>query len=359
VLPEEATYARYAEPGYLLFLRGGSLIAQSFNASNLRITGNAQTVAELVDDGQQSFSASRTGLLLYHQTSKRQLTWIDRDGNKLSTVGDPGYLSWPRIPPDGKYAIVADRRKNKAKLWLYDLKRGTANPFTFGEGEESYPSWSPDGQQVAFTSTRGGGQEDIYVKPVGGGSGEQLLLNTEGDKEVDAWSPDGRFLAFDYHGKQTKEFDVWMVPTFGERKPFPFIQGAANDVWATFSPDGKWVAYQSDESGRAELYVVPFPGLGGRWQISTGGALAPFWPPGKEIFYISADFKLMAVEFETQGTNFLVGKSRPIFSAHSRSFTDGGDLTWAGGRWLAALPADEPNVSPLILTTNWTAALKH
>jgi eukaryotic-like serine/threonine-protein kinase len=273
---------------------------------------------------------------------------MDSEGKKLSTVGDPGYLSAPYLSPDGRYAMVAvlpPGQKNQ-KLWLYDLNRGTASPFTFGEGDDAYPAWSPDSQQVAFT----------------------LLLAGEGNKETDRWSADGRYILFDYTGKTTKATDIWALPTFGDRKPFPVVQTPGIDYYGTFSPDGKWVAYESDESGRGEIYVVPFPGPGGKWQVSTDGGVQPLWPPGKELFYYTVDSRLAAVEYAAQGPNFIVGKSRLLFAGRSMGSVTGADVSRNGGdvsrtdkgrRWLMALPVGEPYASPLILTTNWTATLKH
>jgi Tol biopolymer transport system component len=169
------------------------------------------------------------------------------------------------------------------KLWLYDLNRGTATPFTFGEGNDYYPTWSPDSQQVAFSFTRGS-QEDIYVKPVGGGSNEQLLLGGEGNKEPDRWSADGCYILFDYFSKKTESYDVWALPLFGDRKPFPVVQSPGTDYYGTFSSDGKWVAYVSDESGRSEIYVVPFPGPGGKWQVSTSGGANLYGRPARSYF---------------------------------------------------------------------------
>ncbi len=360
VLPGENSPAQYVEPGYLLFLRGGVLLAQPFDAGSLRTTGSAQGVAESVSTG-SSFSASRSGLLLYQTASQSQLTWVDSDGKKISTVGDTGYLSSPCLSPDGHYAMVTvlpPGQKNQ-KLWLYDVKQGTATPFTFGEGDDLYPAWSPDSRQVAFSSTRGGSQEDIYIKPVGGGSGEQLVLSDEGNKEPDRWSADGRYILFDYTGKKTKATDIWALPLFGDRKPFPVVQTPGVDYYGMFSADGKWVAYDSDESGRAEIYVVPFPGPGGKWQVSTNGGTVPFWPPGKELFYLNVDSKLSAVEYSTEGPNFIVGKSRPALGGRALANTTGMDVDRNDKRWIFALPVGEPNASPLILTTNWTATLKH
>jgi eukaryotic-like serine/threonine-protein kinase len=360
VLPSESGAAQYAGPGYVLFLHGDSLMAQPFDAKTHRVSGAAQRIAESVFNGPTSFSTTSSGLLLFQHSFQTQLTWIDPAGNKLSTLGDPGYLSAPYLSPDGKYAVatVTDPRQNHQKLWLYDLGSGTASPFTFGADDDQYPAWSPDSQQVAFTSRRAG-KEEIYVKPVGGGSREQLLLSLKGGAECDRWSSDGRYLLFDYFDSHTGGGDIWAVPLFGDRKPFPVVQGASSDVWGTFSPDGKWVAYESDESGRGEIYVVPFPGPGGKWQISTGGGLVPLWASGKELFYTTVDSRIMAVEFTVQGTNFVFGKSRELFSGRAFGNSTGGDVTRDAKRWLLALPVDQVNASPLILITNWTATLKH
>jgi eukaryotic-like serine/threonine-protein kinase len=357
VLPGENGQAQYVEPGYLLFLRGGTLLAQPFDLRSLHATGSAQSIAESVSFG---FSAPGNGLLLFQRASQAQLTWVDPEGKKLSTVGDPGYLSSPYLSPDGRYAmvtVVPPGQKNQ-KLWLFDLDRGTASPFTFGDGDDLYPAWSPDSQRVAFCSTRGGAQEDIYVKPVGGGSSEQLLLGGEGNKEPDRWSADGRYIIYDNIGNKATGTDVWALPTFGDRKPFPVVQTPATDFYGNLSPDGKWAAYESDESGRGEIYVVPFPGPGGKWQISTGGGIAPVWPPGNELFYETADAKLVAVEFATRGADFIVGKSRPLLGGRSLASVNGIDVNRHDKRWLMAMPVGEPNASPLILTTNWTAMLK-
>jgi eukaryotic-like serine/threonine-protein kinase len=359
VLPGESGPAEYVEPGYLLFLRGGNLLAQPFDARSRRASGSAQSIAEAVS-GSTGFSVSGNGLLLYQRASRVQLTWLDPEGKKPSTVGDPGYLSTPAISPDGRYAVAAvvEPGQTNQKLWLYDLNRGTATPFTFGGGNDYYPTWSPDSQQVAFSSTRGT-QEDIYVKPVGGGSNEQLLLGGEGNKEPDRWSADGRYILFDYFSKKTQAYDIWALPVFGDRKPFPVVQSPGTDYYGTFSPDGKWVAYVSDESGRGEIYVVPFPGPGGKWQVSTGGGGQPVWPPGKELFYYTVDSRLTAAEYDTKGPNFVVGKSRQLFGGRSWASMTGADVSRTDKRWLFALPVGEPNASPLILTTNWTAILKH
>ena len=359
VLPSESGAAQYADPGYLMFMQGESLMAQPFDVRTLRVSGSAQRVAESLLSGGLSFSTAAGGLLLYQRSFQSQLTWMDSDGNRLSTVGDPGYLSYPYISPDGKHAMVTvtDPRQGRLKLWLYDLGTGTASPFTFGEGNDQYPTWSPDGQQVAFCSTRNG-PEDIYVKGLAGGSEEKLLLNSPGNKEPDQWSPDGRYILFDYYSAKDTGTDVWALPLFGDRKAFPVVQSAANENWGNFSPDGKWVAYSSDESGRAENYVVPFPGPGGKLQVTTAGGINSWWLPGNQFAYMTPDNHLMAVDLDLHGTNLVVGRSRPILGGRgmgTSTFTVARD----GKRWLVAMPVAEAGASPLILTTNWTASLNH
>jgi Tol biopolymer transport system component len=362
VLPTERGPVRYADPGYLLFTRQRDLIAQSFDARRLQLTGSAKTVAFSVEPGPFSFSAT-AGSLLHVQTSETQLTWVDQEGNELSTVGEPGHVSAPFLSPDGNYtmATITDPETQRHKLWLFDFRRGIENAFTFGTRNEAYPIWSPDGKQVAFTSSRENGQEDLYIKAVNGGGNEQSLLTFPGDKEPDKFSPDGRFLLFDYRSGPGEGYDVWILPMFGDRKPYPFIERKGNDGFATFSPDGKWVAYLSDESGQPEVYVVPFPGPGGKWRISKGGGGQPIWPKGKELFYVSNAFQLIGVQFEVRDNNFIVGKSRRLFEGTAVGASLGInpdasasiDANQDASRWLVAMPVDERNASPLILTKNW------
>jgi len=364
ILPQETGPARYAEPGYIVFVRQENVLAQPFNARTLQIAGSAFTVAESSEFGPLSFSPAASSLV-HVEVSKTQLAWLDREGNFLSAVGEPGYVSSPFLSPDGRYAIasITDRAQLE-KLWLFDFQRGTSNPFTFGTGNDAYPVWSPDGREVAFSSIRDNGQEDVFLKPVSGGGPEQPLLTQPGDKEPDKFSPDGRFLLFDYRPHREDPFEVWVSPMFGDRKPYPLVRGNRTNAYATFSPDGKWVAYQSDESGQTEIYVVPFGKSGGKWQVSKGGGGQPFWPRGNELFYVTNDFRMVAVEFEVHGSDFLVGKSRPLAGRAVNSSLSVNpdasasiDIALDGTRWLVAMPVDARNASPVVLTTNWTSKL--
>lgn len=221
VAPNVSSGSSYVDPGYLLYMRGDNLVAQPFDAKKLRTTGSAQNIAESVFAGDVSFSATAGGLLLYQRHLYSQLTWLDSNGNKISPVGSPGLISIAFVSPDGRHAMVPveDSRQRKLKLWLYDLIQGTASPFTFGDSSDNFPAWSPDSKKVAYASQRTG-QEDIYVKSVGGDSSEEALLTIPGDKEPDRWSSDGRYLLFDMFGKDAHGSAVWAMPLFGDRKLF-------------------------------------------------------------------------------------------------------------------------------------------
>jgi len=358
VLPDESQ-AIYAEPGYLLFAHGSTLMAQPFDMRGLKLTGTAHPIAESLNVNSVSFSASINGLLLYERAFQTQLAWIDAAGNRLSNLGNPGFISSPYLSPDGKYVMygVTDSRQGKQKLWLQDLNSGTSEPFTFGEGNDLYPAWSPDSRRVAFSSTRHG-KEEIYLKTIGGTGDEQLLLSVDGSAEPDRFSPDGRYLLYDYVGVNSGT-DVWAIPLFGDRKPFPVVHTSANENWGIFSPDGQWVAYSSDESGRAEIYLVHFPDGGGKRQISTRGGITSFWPPGKNLYYLEPDWHITAAEVDTQSGNLKVGKSHRIFGDRMIGNTTGAFVANDSKRWIVAFAVPGENQSPLILTTNWTAMLKH
>ncbi len=198
---------------------------------------------------------------------------------------------------------------------MYDLRSGTGAPLPSGKGTIIYPIWSPDGKQVAFTSNRSGNQQDIYVKPVGGGSSEQLLLGGEGDKQTDRWSADGRYILFDYNGEKTKATDMWALPLFGDRKPFPVVQTPGVDYYGMFSADGKWVAYDSDESGRGEIYVVPFRDREASGRFPRAGARFLFGRKGKELFYLTAGLQAWLASNTLSRERILRWASHGSFSA--------------------------------------------
>jgi len=182
-------------------------------------------------------------------------------------------VSAPKLSPDDRRIAVSRIQQGNTDVWLIDGSRTVR--FTFDPGPDAFPIWSPDGSEVLFDSTRNG-RRDLYRKPASGGGSEQLLFSSSETKAFNDWSADGRFILFLSNGPQTAR-DLWVLPMTGDRKPFPFVKTKFDEWRGKFSPDGRWVTYQSNESGRFEIYVRPFPGPGGQWQVSTAGGISPLW----------------------------------------------------------------------------------
>jgi Tol biopolymer transport system component len=350
----------YALPGYLLFARDGTLMAQAFDAEGLQVTGEAFPVVEHIEYSQRStlagFSASESGVLVYQSgnPAPNQLTWIDRSGNKLGTVGPSGNYTQLRLSPDEKRVAVirADPPAMNNDIWLIELARGVESRLTSDPSSEDFPVWSPDGSLIAFSSYRG--RANIYQKLSSGAGEVEELFKSGENKTVMDWSADGRFILYRTHGGKTR-MDIWVLPTFGDRKPYPILHSEFGELWARFSPDGRWVAYVSNETGMAEVYVQEFQGSGGKVPVSTGGGNRPCWRgDGKELFYISRG-KLMAVDVKVVGSNFEAGVSRQLFEIpRSVDFEVSGD----GQRFLIPVPVEETSPTPITVVLNWTADLK-
>jgi Tol biopolymer transport system component len=344
-------------------------MAQPFDTNRLVTTGEAVPLAEQIQILPVSlrgvFSASASGVLVY-QTGARtanQLTWFDRSGRRAGTLGDPGTIFSLEFSPDRKY-VASSRNDTEAgrDIWIYDVARGLKTRFTFDPAEERQTVWSPDGRSIVFNSNRKG-HFDLFQKQANGVGGEQLLLADSLDKYPSSWSPDGKFLLYDSRFDPKTRTDVWVLPmtperSGGERKPFPFAQTPFNEVNAQFSPDGRWIAYQSDESERFEIYVAPFRSPGGKRQISTAGGAQPRWRrDGKEIYYIAPAGQLMAAGVNMKGDMLDVGAVSQLFMV---GLTGGGylyDVSADGQRFLARTEPTAATVQPLTLVQNWTAAL--
>jgi len=366
VVAAEHSEGRYLEPGYLAFVRDGNLLVQSIDPQTLRIGGEAVPVAEQVQFYPPrytgNYSLTEAGLLLYQDDTTsggRQLTWLDLDGKELGKVGEPAlFQSGLQVAPDGRRAVAMMRGAESSELWIYDLARGVGSRFTFGPGQVGFPIWSPDGRQIAYTS----GVGDILLKAADGTSEPRTLLSDKsGFRAPTSWSPDGSLIALNV---QTSEsgWDMWILPLTGDPKPYPFLATVADEFWGTFSPDGKWLLYRSDESGKDEIYVVPFPGREGKWQISSGvvrsrPSQTVWWVgDGRRILYLTPEDKLMAVDVTVRGANLEIGASRPLFGG--RPLRRGAAaLTRDGTRILQAMMTEEAT-SALTLVTDWRAALK-
>ncbi len=374
----------YAQ-GHLLFLREQTLMAQPFDTERLELTGDAVPIAEHVTIGGVSgmaggVSVSETGVLAYQTGSAQvggnatpltQIVWFDRSGKQIGVLGDQARSGELELAPDGRRAAVSvfDPARRTRDIWLFDIARGLRTRFTFDPADEYDSVWSPDGNRVVFNSRRKG-HLDLYQKASSGAGAEEELLVDGLDKYPLDWSPDGGFILFSVTAPKTG-FDLWVLPLFGERKPLPFLQTPFNEVPGRFSPDGRWIAYVSNESGRSEVYVAPFQGAGGspsaaaapgtpggKWQVSTTGGSEPRWRrDGKEIFYLAPDNKLMSAAVNGAGSALEVGTVRPLFDTRPGGLRSVYDVSADGQRFLVNTLVEEAP-APITLVVNWQAGLK-
>jgi len=314
--------AVYLSPGKLLFIRQSTLFAQDFDAGRLALSGEPFPVAEQVASRPGFFSsaisASATGLLAYRAgpAERRQFIWFDRSGHEVEKVGSPDTLapSAPSLSPDGRF-IALDRTMDiRRDIWLLETARGVLRRLTFDPDEDNSPIWSPDGRRLVFTSNRQG-TGALYEMSTSGNGDEKPFLPTHLPGRAADWSPDGRFLLFRTQDAKTK-YDLWALPMNGEGKPFLVVRTDYDERDGQFSPDGKWIAYESDESGRFEIYIQPFPGPGAKLPVSTNGGAQVRWNrDGKELFFIGLDERLMAVQIKlpSAGQAIEVGAPVPLF----------------------------------------------
>jgi Tol biopolymer transport system component/predicted Ser/Thr protein kinase len=370
LVPSESG-ALYAPPGYLLFFREGALMAQAFNARARQVTGEPVPVAEGVGrvggaapQGYSAFSASATGVLAYGRAPHvlNQLLWIDRGGTVRGSVGAPGDYADPALSADGRRLAVCrdDPQTATPDIWIVDLVRGNFSRFTFHPRWEVYPVWSPDGTRIAFSSDRTLPTQ-LYVKPTAGGA-EERVLDTTHDAYPTDWSSDGRFLIYSGGRASATRNDIWTLPLDGERKPRPLLQSPFNEAEGQLSPDGRVLAFSSDESGRPEVYVGRMPTLTERWQVSTGGGRFPTWRrDGKELFYLAADRKLMAVGFATGSASegsvpsalFQTRVPEADFPGFHSMYVPAAD----GQRFLVLTEPETFHSPPVTIVLNWSAGL--
>ncbi len=317
------TPAVYTAAGSLLFVREGTLLAQAFNPIRLEATGDPRPVAEHVNRG-TVLSASAAGPIVFRTASsdsgQRYLVWMDRSGRELDKVIYPDTSSQgPSLSHDGRRVAVFRYVNGNMDIWSYDVERRTWDRVTFDSGDDIHPLWSPDGRRIVFGSNRKTGIMNLYWKLVGAQPGsEELLLSTSQVKLPMDWSVDGRFLLYNVINAR-RDLDVWALPLDGTRTPFEVVQTEFNEQLPQFAPDGKWIAYESDKTGRFEIYVQPFRGPGGASPISANGGTQVRWNPnGKELFYIAPDGRLMAVpiRFSSDGATVEGGAPRGLFATH-------------------------------------------
>ncbi len=345
--------------GRLLFQRDNSLVAQTFDPSNDKLTGEPQTLSENVqfDAGlwRMNLSASSDGIMVYASgtaSGTEILTWFDRSGKKLGTVGEQGEFYDLDLSPDDQKIATTELNTATATVWVRDLTNNLKTRLTFSGGAHLTPIWSPDGKEVAFTSNQ---QAAISVKTLGSSAPERALLSSPTPiyQAISDWSHDGRYLLYEQGtGINT---DLWVAPLAGDSKPFPYTSGSSR---GTFSPDGHWVAYVGQESGRPEVFVAPFPWTGAKWQISNGGGAGPRWrSDGKELYYFDLN-GIRAVEVQGTGSAFQVGSSQLLFRLPLRGIIAREYAPTRDGQRFIAVTPSEGSTQSLTLVQNWQAELQ-
>jgi eukaryotic-like serine/threonine-protein kinase len=365
-----------SDTGHLLFVRDGALLAQPFDARRLELTGEPVTVVQRVGtlSSYPYFSVSTSGLLIYRtgagSSQDVQLAWYDRQGKFMGKVGEPGlFLQFALSPDETRVGVHSiDRQHPASIILLVDLSRGTTTRFTFGPFMAYSSAWSRDGSRIIFVSNHAG-KYGLYEKPVNGEKEEQLLMESDQNMVATSWSRDGRFLLY-FTIDSRNSNDLWVLPLEGTRKPIPFLRTEFNEAHGYFSPDGHWVAYDSDETGREEIYVRPFSadatqeasGAGPKWLISREGGVEPRWrTDGRELYYVALDGKLMSVDVAT-GPVFKAGVPKTLFQtpvAHKEFGVIGvPEVAADGKRFLFETPSDQTAQPPFIVVQNWQAGLK-
>ncbi len=355
--------AAYAPPGYLLFARDRALLAQPFDTNSLRLVGDSVEVLEDLQfsraDGYGSFTLSEHGELAFQPSAtaspRSELVWFNRAGQRLELPVVPGNVAEPSIAPDGKRVAVMLWEDMTSDLWLVDVERGATSRLTRDPAVDTSPVWSPDGHTIVFSSNRNG-PADLYQTTPGGD--ERALLQSSGVKHVTDWSLDGRLIVY-ANTEQRRDRDLWTLVAGNEGKPALFLQTRFEETLGRLSPNGRWMAYVSNDSGRDEVYVRPFPPSAGIWQISTAGGTEPRWRRnGTELYYRAADQRLMAVDVKTQSL-FDHGEPRVLFPTRmSRSGIWNYDVTPDGQRFVISLDIGDDVPPPINVVLNWTEALQ-
>jgi Tol biopolymer transport system component len=355
----------YTPSGQLLYVRDDTLMAVPFDAKRGQVTGPTVPIAQRVllyrNTANSAFSVSDNGVLVYHSgplPPVSELDWFDRGGKLLGSVGEPGDYEDPRLSPDARRLATnrIDPASGASSIWIFDMAGGGGTRFTFSQSVNHYPVWSPDGSRIAFDTNRNG-PSDIFMKSFDGSGEERPVLASEVAKSPTDWSPDGSTLVFERLDPRTK-YDLWRLSLKAGATPEPIVRSDAGETDGRISPDGKWLAYASNESGIWEVYVTAFPGPGGRWQVSNGGGVQPVWSrSGKEIFFLAGDRKLMAAPCETSPT-FAVGAPKPLFQTLARYTGNVAYDVAPDGRFLVNTIAGAGAAPPITVVMNWEAALK-
>jgi serine/threonine protein kinase len=370
--------AIYAAPGYLLFVRENTLMAQRFNLRSLALEGEAKPVADHVavntDTWRSILTASANGELLYQHGAAgggSQLIWYDASGKPGEPVlPETADYDNPALSPDASKLAFVLESNGVGDIWVVDLARHTKTRITFGPQYSASPVWWPDGKSIVFNYGATSAGDSLYRQNADGTGSKEKLLETPGISEIPfSVSPDGRYIAYMRRDlKSSTGWDIWALPMFpnksdeksGEQKPFPVVATNFIDVTPSFSPDGKWLAYANNETGRFEVYIQPFPSGAGRWQVSTAGGATPNWrKDGKELYFFSLDQQVMAVDVQQNGASLQLGAPHALFKATTVSGPNGPYTVSADGKkFVMNTVLPQSITEPLTLITNWPADLK-
>ncbi len=374
----------FLPPDQVVFVRQGTLVARRLDLARGALTGDPVTLADRVgvdEFARGGFAVSGAGPVAYRAAggASRQLTWFDRTGKAMGTAGEPDAttLRYPELSPDGRRVAMDRTVQGNQDIWLQDLIRGGRTRLTFDTALDINPVWSPDGMRIALASNRTG-VFDLYLKPSNGSGAEARLVNSPNTKQPQDWSADGRWLVY-YENNPTTGRDLWALdmtspdrPSARSGRPEP-VEGhtprvvadtRAEELLAQLSPDGRWVVYQTNESGRFEVVVQPFPDAGGKWQVSTAGGVAPRWrADGKELYFLAPDATLMAVPVTAAGASFEAGTPVALFPTR---IVGGGNVTVnrpqyavaRDGRFLINQPVGDGTAAPITLILNWNPDAK-
>jgi serine/threonine protein kinase len=357
--------SQYAEPGYLLYVRGGTLLAQPFDARRLRVTGDAAVAAASVSftavSGIAAFSTG-PGVLVYRTSAERapqsQLVWRDRGGRLLERVGESGSFHNPEASRDGRSIAVERFTDNSANIWILDVTRGVGSRLTLSNSIDVWPLWSPDGSRVAFMSNReGAGRFNIYIRSIADATPESIAVR---DAMPLGWAPDGRSLICTPGGPRTGGWMTLAACPLGGGAPEPLMRFDSGVTTIDFSPDGRWLTYVSEESGRPEVYVRRYPDGADRARVSTGGGSQPRWRRDmRELFYLAPGGRLMGANVQS-GTRLDIGTPQMLFELRaltSRQITDRQQYTTTDGQRFLVNEATGNELAGLTVVLNWTAAL--
>jgi serine/threonine protein kinase len=356
---KDATSPRFSS-GYLLFIRGGNRVfAQRFDPESFKLTGNALALAE-----SYRYSVSSNGILAYQGGSNEgRIEWFDHNGNTVGPVSPTAIYHTLRISPDGTRVLltITDAQSGVLDLWSVASSGGVQTRLTFGPARKEGSAWSPDGKYVAYSCLQND-KVAVCRKPADG-SGAQEVLYTFGP-EINAanvvdWSPDGRYISFDQHKAKVSRWENWVLPLFGDRKIFQPAPVTFDQYDGCFSPDGRWLAYFSYESGRPEAYVVPFPGPGGKFQISTSGGWLVHWDKSNRLYFLTRGNRLMQADLSLSEKSVQVKAIQPLFQVNVPSFNAPlMDATSDGSRFVVISAADPTATRSITLLLNWEAELK-